>query len=74
MLLVDLLLGIILLGLSVYLVHSTYSIYSTTNDTTVEGALKQSMIIQFFQILLVIGLLYGAITTTKQPQMSTSSY
>ena len=66
MLLVDLVLCVLLLGLTGYLMYSTYTFRNSTTDEATKKALMQSMIIQVVQMLLGSGLLYTAITTTKQ--------
>jgi len=56
----------VLLGLTVYLIYSSYTLYQT--DTASKPAIKQALIIQGVQMLLIIGLAYSAFTTTAAPK------
>ena len=64
MLIIDLLLALLLLGLTGYLIYSSYNLYSTTKDEGTKSALKQAFIIQFVQLFLAFGFLYTAVKTT----------
>ena len=74
MLIIDLLLAIVLLGLTGYLIYSTYKLYSTTTDEATKKALKQAAIIQVVQLFLGFGFLYTAFKTTAAPSYSTPTY
>ena len=65
MMIMELLLTLILLGSAGYLMYSSYNIYSKADDTVIKPLMKQTMIIQLVQMLILIGLLYSVATTTK---------
>jgi hypothetical protein len=74
MLIVDLLLAIVLLGLTGYHIYSSYTLYKTSTDEGVKKALKQSFMIQGLQMLLTFGILYTAVKTTAAPSYSAPAY
>ena len=65
MLWVDFFLCLLLLGLTGYLMYSSYTFRSSATDEATKNAIKEHMFMQVGQMFLTFGLLYAAYNNEK---------